>query len=510
MSTPVARYDVHVRRQILYGISSGIAIAGVTLLLRATAVSNPTTVALVYLLVVLFVAAAAELWTAVLTSLAAMLCFNYFFLPPIGTFTIADPHNWVALFSFLIVSIVASQLSAAARARARDAMERRHELTRLFDLTRDILLTTEHEGALDAIARHVARRFELDVAAICVPSEAAGWHIHQGGVSAPEIDRRELDRVVAAATGAIEFDARTRAYGGHRIVVSPLGPVTLAPIRIGTRAIGMLATGGRALEAGTRDAVAGIVAIALERSQFLEDRRASELSRQRAELSSALLASLSHDLRTPLTAIRTAISNLDSAGLTDGQRRDQAHVASEQVERLTRLFEEILDMARIDAGGVQPQRAWTTPSEIVEAALSHTASAIAARHLNIDAGDERAVEIDPRLTATALAHLLENAARYAPDGSIDVRAWTDEEGLRLQVRDNGPGLQPSEMDRLFEPFYRGAGIRHRIPGTGMGLAITRGLLAAQHGRIWAENASPRGACFSIAVPARVRAVAPVD
>jgi len=115
-----------------------------------------------------------------------------------------------------------------------------------------------------------------------------------------------------------------------------------------------------------------------------------------------------------------------------------------------------------------------------------------------------AAEIDPRLAASALAHLLENAAQYAREGSIAIRGWTDDEGLRLEVRDEGPGLEGGEIARLFEPFYRGEQRRQRVPGTGMGLAITRGLLAADGGRVWAGNASPRGACFSIAVPARTR------
>jgi two-component system sensor histidine kinase KdpD len=224
-------------------------------------------------------------------------------------------------------------------------------------------------------------------------------------------------------------------------------------------------------------------------------------------LSSALLASLSHDLRTPLTAIRTAVSNLDSDVLPEDQRRDQARVASGQLDRLTRLFDEILDMARIDAGTVQPQRVWTTPAEVVEAAMSHALSALAGRDVRVEARDEVAVEIDPRLASSALAHLLENAAQYAPDGSIDVRGWTDAEGLRLEVRDQGPGLQSHELERLFEPFYRGELWRQRVPGTGMGLAITRGLVAADGGRVWGENIAPNGACFTIAVPARTRALA---
>jgi two-component system sensor histidine kinase KdpD len=487
-----------------------LGVLAVTAALRATGVVYPTTIALTYLLVVLFVASLGSVVSAVVTSVAAMLCFNYFFLPPVGTLTIADPHNWVALFAFLIVSIVASRLSASARAKAQEALDRRNELTRLFDLSRDILLTTEREGTLAAIARHVARRFELDVAAICMPAASGGWRIDHGGAVVAELPAAELDRAFAAATGAIEFDARTRSYGGHREVASAAGPVMLAPVRIGSRAIGLLATGGRPLEAGTRDAVAGIVAIALERSEFLEERRGSELARQRAELSSALLASLSHDLRTPLTAIRTAVSNLDSDGLAEDQRRDQARVAAGQVDRLTRLFDEILDMARIDAGTVQAQRAWTTPAEVVEAAVSHASADIAGRDVRVEASEDVAVEIDPRLASSALAHVLENAAQYAPEGPIDVRAWTEADGLRLQVRDAGPGLQPTELERLFEPFYRGELFRQRVPGTGMGLAITRGLVSADGGRVWAENVSPHGAAFTIALPAKTRPIASAE
>ena len=489
-----------------------LGLAGVlaaTVALRLAHVANATTVALGYLLITLFVASLGNLAVAVSTSIAATLCFNFFFLPPVGTFTIADAHNWIALVTFLIVSVVASRLSATAQARAREALERRNELTRLFDVTRDILLTTEREGALEAIARHVARRFELDVVAICVPGQE-GWTVHHGGTATPSIASADLDRAFASAAGAMEFDARTRAYGGHREIASNAGTLAVVPVRIGSRAIALLAAGGRTLEPGTRDAIAGIVAIALERSQFLEERRGAELAQQRAELSSALLASLSHNLRTPLTAIRTAISNLDSPALPEDQRREQAHVAATELERLTRLFDEILDMARIESGTVRPRRSWTTPAEVVEAAISHAAPALAGRDVRVDARDEEAVEIDPRLASSALSHLLENAARYAGDGPIDVRAWADHEGLRMEVRDHGPGLQPHELERLFEPFYRGELFRNQMPGTGMGLAITRGLVAADGGRVWAENLQPRGAAFTIAVPARTRAIAAAE
>jgi two-component system sensor histidine kinase KdpD len=307
----------------------------------------------------------------------------------------------------------------------------------------------------------------------------------------------------------MEFDARTRTYGGQREIASDVGAIAIAPVRIGARTIALFATGGRALEPGTRDAVAGIVAIALERLQFLDERRGAELAHHRAELASALLAALSHDLRTPLTAIRTAVTNLDSVELPEPQRREQARVAAGELERLTRLFDEILDMARIDAGTVRPRRSWTTPAEVVEAAMSHVAPALAGRDVRVDARDDEAVEIDPRLAASGLIHLLENAARYAPTGPIEVRGWTDADGLRLEVRDHGPGVQAQEIERLFEPFYRGEAFRNR-PGTGMGLAITRGLVSADGGRVWAENVAPGGACFTIAIPGATHAIATAE
>jgi len=462
--------------------AAGIAaVAAATFLLRALGTTNATTVALVYLVVVLFTASTGSLLAAVVVSLAATLAFNFFFLPPVGTLTIADPQNWAALAAFLVVSIVASRLSTSAQHRAREALERRNELTRLFDVTRDILLTTERDGAIAATARHVARRFELESVAICLPSIAGGWQVHRGGADAPTIDERELDRALASARGTLEFDATTRAYGGQRTLATGTHAlVHLVPIRLGTRAIGLLAVGGRSLEPGTLDAIAGVVAIAVERSQFLEERRQAELTAQRAELSSALLAALGHDLRTPLTAVRVALSNVLDASQPEGQRAEQAALAMQELERLNRLFQEILDMARIETRTVHADRQWATTADVIEAARTHAAPALRGRHVRVEADSEMLADFDPRLTSIALAHLLENAAHYSPaDGTIDVRGWTDAEGVRLSVTDQGPGISSAELDKLFDPFFRGQAARQLAAGTGMGLSIARGLLAAR-------------------------------
>jgi two-component system sensor histidine kinase KdpD len=340
------------------------ALAAITLLYsRVLFVTNQTTVALTFLLVVLVVATTSPLRAAVVTSIAAMLVFNYFFLPPFGTFRIADPENWVALFTFLAVSLVASNLSSVARRRA-------EETVRLMGELKD-----------------------------------------------------------------------------------------------------------------------------------------AEIARRSEELKSALLASLGHDLRTPLTAIRVAATNLQASWLTDPQRREQTDLVLSEVERLTRLFQNILDMARIDAGAVGTDVQWVHPSEIVEAARDLVVHTLAGRLVDARVVGDHLVKVDPRLTASALAQLLDNAAKYSPAGSpITVSAVTDGDGLTVTVRDEGQGIAPADLPHLFDRFYRGHQVRPRVSGTGMGLSIARGVLAVQHGRIWAENRPDGGAQFTIQVPADVRAM----
>jgi two-component system sensor histidine kinase KdpD len=239
--------------------------------------------------------------------------------------------------------------------------------------------------------------------------------------------------------------------------------------------------------------------------QFLEERKTAELARQSEELKSALLASLGHDLRTPLTAIRVAAGNLRASWLTDADRREQSELVLTEVEHLTRLFQNILDMARIDAGAVSAEAHWVHPSEIVEGACKQVEHTLQSHTLDIVAASDRLVSVDPRLTAAALAHVVENAAQYAPAGStIEIGTSAAADGLTITVRDHGPGISKADLPHLFERFYRGAGAKQRVSGTGMGLSIARGLLAAERGRIWAENCSQGGVQFTIVVTAQTK------
>jgi two-component system sensor histidine kinase KdpD len=487
-------------RDVAVLVTSLLALAAAAAVLRWLPDVSPTTVSLAFLLVVLATATVGRLWTAIVMSIAAMLTLNFFFLPPVGTFTIADPQNWIALFAFLVVAVIASNLSAAAQARTSEAIASRNEVTRLFDLTRDVLLTTETAGAIDALARHIARRFELGKIAICLPIEH-GWRIHQGGSEDIRIETVTLNMALARARGIVEYDARQRAYGGH-MQVSGEQALVLVPLRHGTKAVGLLATSST-MDIGSLDALAGVVAIAIERAQFLAERDAAELIKQKADLAATLLASLSHDLRTPLTAIQAAVENLRGE-LSPDQRIEQARAASAELHRLTRLFQDILDMARIDAAAIRVDKQWVTAADVVDAASAHVRHALEGHALRVEADEDREVEVDPRLASVALSHVLENAAQYSPaDCEIIVEARVEGDGLHVSVTDRGPGLDPGELDHLFERFYRGQAARQRTFGTGMGLSITRGLLAAAGGRIWAENVDG-GARFSMVIPGAVR------
>ena len=477
------------------------AAAVVTWGYRALGVSNATIVALTYLTIVLAAATLSTLRLAILVAIGTTICLNYFFLPPVGTLTIADPQNWVALFVFVGVSVVASNLSSTARRQTADARSRRDELTRLFDLTRDILLVSGGPDALEQVTRFVARRFRLDEVLVCVLG-SEGWQ-QSGRPDQPREAEANLDRVLARSRASLEFDAHTRTYTGHEVTRRADGTErSIVPVRRGAEILGLLVMQGPACEPGTRDAIAGVVALAIERLALLDERRQAEVVKRSAELRSALFASVSHDLRTPLTAIRVAATNLGAGALPDDQRADQIAVIQQEVQRLTRLFQNIVDMARIDTESLSPEREPATAADVVDAAERLVEPALAGRDVRLsDRTGEATLHIDPRLTSAALAHLLENAAQYSPAGSpIDITTAIDDGEARFEVRDHGAGIAPEDRARLFDRSYRGLeSVRHPF-GSGLGLAITKGLLAAQGGRVWADNHRDGGAVFTIAVP----------
>ena len=329
-----------------------------------------------------------------------------------------------------------------------------------------MLVITDSREAISMLARSIARRFDLEFVAIALP-RSGDWDVFEAGAVTIALDKRQLTTAFAAAQTSLEFDAYARTYAGHRTMTIEGRTVRLVPLRVGTRPIGLLAAAGRPIEAGTLDTLGGVVAIAIERAQFLEERKAGELTRQSEELKTALLASLGHDLRTPLTAIRVAASNIKASWLTADDRLEQSDLILAEVERLTRLFQNILEMARIDAGAIATESRWAHPSEIVAAARDQVEHTLHRHKLDVTVDPDVPVRLDPRLTATALAHLLENAAQYAPPGSaIDVHARVTDEGLMIEVRDHGPGIAAGRPAAPVRAVLSGRGgedarVRHR-------------------------------------------------
>ena len=437
------------------GAAGAVAIAAVIAVLRSLQrVPDPTIAALLLLLVILVTATAVRVRIAIAVSVIATLTFNFFLLPPFYTLSIAEPQNWVALFVFLVVAVIASQLSAAVRARAHEALGRRDELARLFDLSRDVLVITDSHEAISILARSIARRFDLEFVALALPRDHQ-WDVFEGGARTLPLDSRELSAAFAAAQVSLEFDAHAGTYAGHRTVSVENVAVRLVPLRVGTKPAGILAAGGRLVEPGTLDTLAGVVAIAIERANFLDEQKQAELTRQSEALKTTLLASLGHDLRTPLTAIRVAATNVKAPWMTEHDRVEQSDLILAEAERLTRLFQNVLEMARIDAGPIATESRLVHPSEIVAAARNQVKQTLQAHPLDVHIDADVPVRVDPRLTATAVAHLLENAAQYTPaGGSIEVSAGVANDELRITVRDHGRGIDAADLPHLFERFYR--------------------------------------------------------
>lgn len=501
-------------RPAVAALAGLLALGGVTWLLRVgLGLVNPTIAALTFVLIVVVVAARASRLASTAISITAFAAFNYFFLPPVGTWTIADPQNWVALFTLLVVSLVVGHLASVARAQTLSAEQRRAETLRLFDFSRDVLLVTDDRESLVVLTRSLCARYRFDGAMIALRT-SEGWERHFSGIRVAEVPDDELTRAWTEVGRALQFDARERAYSGQTNAAAGTAMIRLVPIRRGTDTVGLLGVTGDNIDAGPLDTLAGLAAIAVERVTQSEARRHADVQRERAALSSALLSAMAHDLRTPLTAIRVAAENLGGEGLPEPMRHEQAVLIRDEASRLHRLFENILEMARIDVGGVSSSPTWTFPSEVVDGARALVGPRLREHEVRVHVEADRAVLIDPRLVATALAHVLENAAKYAPPGTpIDVEGAASSTGVTFDVRDYGPGIPPSDVSRVFEPFYRGQLGSGRTTGTGMGLAIARGLLAAAGGRIWCESASAQGTHFRIVVQGPVRdeaAIAPSE
>jgi len=459
-------------------------IAAITLLCFRLIPVNATTAGFAYLVAILVIATAWGLLESTVASLAAVLSFNYFFLPPIGTFTIADPQNWVALLAFLATSIIASHLSARAKRRTKEALDRQQEMERLYALSRAILLTEANKTAPKQFAHQIAQVFDFSSVALY------------------ERETSELHRAGPADLPAVEDQLREAALQGT-FFHDQLSRTTVTSIRLGGQPIGSLALQGHTLSDGALQALANLVAIGLEKVRSQEAASRAEAARQSEALKSTLLDAIAHEFKTPLTSIKAAASALLAESLPKAEeRRELVSIVNEEADRLSRLVTEAIQMARIEGGAIQLHKNLERADELVRAALEQMSALAEGRtiHAQISENLPR-VELDRDLLGLALRLVLDNALKYSPPGSpVAVGARTWEHDLVITVTDEGPGISEQAQSRIFEKFYRGPNTRAQVPGTGMGLAIAREIVRAHGGEISFKSSLGKGSEFSISVP----------
>ena len=447
---------------------------------------NPTTVALSFLLAILVVSATWGLRYAVFMAILATAVFNFYFLPPVGTFTIADPQNWIALAAFLVTAIIASQLAERARRQAAEANRRRREVERLYSFSQKLLIADNVVELLNALPAYVVDSFAVDEAAIFVTGRDNVYR------SRPDIRALQVEQLKAVT-----------ARGDP--VVDPEHRLWLMPLRLGVRTVGAIGIAGGLLSRETREAISSLAAIAIERASAVEKLSQAEAARESENLRSALLDSVTHEFRTPLTSIKAAATSLLSdRNLSPEQNRDLLAVIDEETDRLNHLVEEAAEMARLDAGQVE-LRAEEASIEIpISAALEESHQVLAGHPVEVVVAPQLPLlRMDVERIKAVLQQLLENAGKYSPPGSpVRITAEGRDGAITVSVSDRGPGIDSFEQSLIFDKFYRGRGHRSTIQGTGMGLAIAKAIVEAHGGTINVTSQLGQGSVFSFALPVR--------
>jgi two-component system, OmpR family, sensor histidine kinase KdpD len=461
-------------------------------------------ISLVFLMAVLGAAIAWGLLPALAACLLSVMAYNFFFLPPLYTFTIADPENVVALFFFLLVAVIVSNLTAAARRQIVSARVRAKATAELYAFSRKLAGIGTQDDLLWATAYQVSSM--LRVHTVLLLPQDGSRRLDVASAYPPEDKLDEAD--MAAAQWCWEHNHPT----GRGSDTLPGGHWLFLPLRTGSGPVGVIGierdAPGPLLSPDERrllDALADQAAVAIERVSLVRGLAEARVQAESDRLRAALLTSISHDLRTPLASILGTVTSLRSyADKYDTVLRDEllANLQSE-AERLNRFVGNLLDMTRLESGTVETRLDLVDIAEIVGAALERGANVLARHHVEVDlASDLPTLRLDPILFEQALFNLLDNAAKYAPPGSrIDLKAQREGDTVAVEVIDEGPGIPAADLERVFDKFYRVQAEDSRRAGTGLGLAICRGFIEAQGGRIEARNRRDRpGAVLVIRLP----------
>lgn len=446
--------------------------------------ANSTTVAMTFLLATLAIATAWGLREAIVASVVATACFNWFYLPPVHKFTIADPQNWVALTAFLVTAVVASQLSASAKQRAVEATRRQQEMERLYDLSRALMLTDNQSATASQISQRIEQVFAVGGVAIFDRSQDQIYRT--GSIDSIVSDTKLKD---AAVQRTASFD--------------PVTNLSILPLSLGGGLIGSLAIYGAQISDAALQSIGSLAAIVMERARAEEAAARMEAARQNEAMKSMMLDALAHEFKTPLTSIKAAASSLLDE--RPNAQKELVTIIEEESDRLDSLVTETIRMARIEAGDLRLDRRAHSVRQLIDAALSKLRILLEDRDVQVNAeANLPEVVADRELIELTIRQLLTNALKYAnPDSSIIIRATSEAGFVKVAVKDFGPGIPEKDLSRIFEKYYRVEG-SGRIPGTGMGLTIARDIVEAHGGEIWAESLRGEGSefCFTLPVAAK--------
>ena len=438
---------------------AALGVAATTALIYPLAdVAPVVSLGVVYLVAVLLVSSIWGGWLGAATAVASALAFNYFHIPPTGRFTIAEGENWVALLVYLVTALVASTLAERARAKTREAQERRQEADLAAEMARLLLRGSSLDEALPTVAHRLAQALDL-------PSAAIELRVVAGD-----------ERRMALALG--EGDRRLGT------LVVPAG----LPIDVGAR-----------LHERIVPALEAILGAAVEREALQREVVETAALRRSDVLKTAILRAVSHDLRSPLTAILTAVGALSTGSLSEEERDELVSDIGEEATRLSRLVEKLLDMSRLEARAAEPRLEWCSVEEVVHAAVDGLGLPAGTFSLSIDP-ELPLIRADAAQLERAFANLLENSVRHSGGHPVSVRARAIGGRILMRVVDRGPGVRAAEREHIFQPFYRTTPTHNGHRGSGLGLAIVRGFVEANGGRVWVESLPGQGATFVVELP----------
>ena len=458
-------------------------LAALTLAARVFLV-NATTVGFLYLLLVLIIASTWGFIEASILSIAATFTLNFFFLPPVGTFHIAEAQNWIALFAFLTTSLIASRLSTKAKQRALDAMEHQRDIERLYTFSRAILLIDNSQPFAAQLIKRLVDIFE--------PSAASLY------------DRRTGDYYRAGSSDLEFLDAQLRetALDGKLQSISQSNYL-LAPVRLGSEPIASLAIQSLRLSDSVLQGIVNLVAIGLERARAQDLAHQIEAARQSDQLRTTLIDAMAHEFKTPLTSIKAATTGLlaDPRQLKEDQI-ELLNIADEEAEHLKELIDDTVAMARLDTEHIEINPEISDILETVRVVVHSMRTELEGRHVEI-LHDERIHPnaFDRRLLRLAIKQLIGNAVKYSPAGTpLEIQVRQGDDTTDVDVTDHGKGIPEREQGRIFERFFRSPSVRKKIPGSGLGLSIAHSILQAHHGDLTVTS-QPGRTTFRLTLPA---------